>query len=103
MPSQLELIASAIAMSETLLTLAEQQDWQQFSQINQQRQTVLTQLDLQSVQTTPDQHQQLQQKMSSLITLNSQIEAICRQQRDEIADSIKQLNKGKTAKNAYSK
>jgi hypothetical protein len=102
MPSQIELIVKGITMSKSLLRFAENEEWQQFSELELQRQSILSKLDLQTAQVSDSQYDELQQAMTSLITLNSQIETICRQQRDEIADHLKQLNTGKNAKNAYS-
>jgi len=102
MSSQIELIVKGIGMSKALLQLAEQQDWKQFLELTQKRQEVLSKLDLQSASVNASQHDEIQQKMTLLMKLNDQIEAVCKQQRSEIADNLKQLNKGKNAKNAYS-
>jgi len=102
MTSQIELIVKGIDMSKTLLRLAEQQEWQQLLELTQQRQETLSKLDLQSESVNSSQHAEIQKKMTLLLELNDQIEIVCRQQRSEIADNLKQLNKGKNAKNAYS-
>jgi len=102
MSSQIELIVKGIDMSKALLQLAEQQEWQQFLELTQQRQETLSKLDLQSASVNASQHEEIQQKMTVLMKLNDQIETVCKQQRSEIVDNIKQLNKGKNAKNAYS-
>ena len=102
MSSQIELIVKGIDMSKALVKLAEQQEWQQFLELTQQRQETLSKLDLQSASVNASQHEEIQQKMTLLMKINDQIEAVCMQQRSEIADNLKQLNKGKNAKNAYS-
>ncbi len=87
MSSQIELIVKGIDMSKALLQLAEQQEWQQFLELTQQRQETLSKLDLQSASVNASQYDEIQQKMALLMKLNDQIETVCKQQRNEIVDN----------------
>ena len=76
MSSQIELIVKGIDMSKALLQLAEQQEWQQFLELTQQRQETLSKLDLQSASVNASQYDEIQQKMALLMKLNDQIETV---------------------------
>lgn len=102
MSAMLDLIATLISESEQLLTLANDEQWDAFVKLEQQRQNHLDRLDLRDVNLSQEEHATIQQQMQALIALNTQIETQCRQQRDTIAAELKKINQSHKIKKAYS-
>ncbi len=102
MSSPLPLICTLIAESEALITLAESANWDVCASLEQTRQAKLKTLDLQHVELSEQEHQQVQIKMQHLIQLNTQLKAVCQQQRTETIGELSKLTAGSRAKKAYS-
>jgi hypothetical protein len=102
MSSALALVATLISESEKLLSLAESEQWDTFSEIEQARQNNIKQLDLRNVSLPEQKNTELRSQMQVLIALNSQIEAIFREKRSEAAAELRKINQGSKAKKAYS-
>lgn len=102
MSSALMLVATLISESERVISLSETDQWDDFSEQEQARQSLIKQLDLRNVNLSEQQDQELRRQMQSLIALNSQIELICAEKRSEIVSELKKLDQGSKAKKAYS-
>lgn len=98
----LDLIRTLISESEQLLSFANDEQWDAFVELEQQRQNHLNQLDLREMHVSEDEHATIQQQMQALISLNAQIETQCRQQRDVIATELKKMQQSHKIKKAYS-
>jgi hypothetical protein len=102
MSSVLTLVASLIVESERILSLAQAEQWDIFSEQEQVRQTHIKQLDLRNVNLSEQKSLEMRNKMQELIALNSQITTICQNKRTEIVSELKKINQGSKAKKAYS-
>lgn len=101
--STLKLISQGIEKSKQLLELAEEGDWDAFSQLEAERQSNLESLQLGGFNNLTDaQHAEVQKQMEMLIDLNRKLEEVCRQQRSDFADKMKTFTQGNKAKKAYS-
>ena len=101
MSSALDLVTTLISESEQLVSLAESEEWGAFSELEQERQSHVKQLDLRSVDLPEQQNLELRNQMAVLIVLNDKIEAICREKRSKTVKDLKKLNQGNKAKKAY--
>ena len=101
MLSALDLVTTLISESEQLVSLAESEEWDAFSELEQERQSHVKQLDLRSVDLPEQQNLELRNQMAVLIVLNDKIEAICREKRSKTVKDLKTLNQGNKAKKAY--
>lgn len=99
---EFKLVLDGIDKSKQLLVLAEAGEWEQFSELEQQRQSLLSGLRLESLELTGAQYAQVHAKMAELIDLNDQLENICRQQRSELAKQLQKIAHGNKATKAYS-
>ena len=99
---ELDLVIDSINKSKQLLVLAETGEWEQFSELEIQRQTNLAGLRLEGLNVTHTQYAELHSKMTELIDLNDQLEVICRQQRSELAKQVQKISHGNKATKAYS-
>jgi hypothetical protein len=100
--STLKQILQGIEKSKQLLELAEASDWDAFSQLEEERQLDLSNIQLQALELSDEQHAHIHNQMQILIDLNTQLEHVCRQQRSELADEMKKFSQGNKAKKAYS-
>lgn len=101
MSSALDLVTTLISESEQLVSLAESEEWDAFSELEQERQSHVKQLDLRNVDLPEQQNLELRNQMAVLIVLNDKVEAICREKRSETVKDLKTLNQGNKAKKAY--
>ena len=99
---EFKLVIDGIDKSKQLLVLAEAGEWEQFSELEQQRQSLLNRLRLENLELTGAQYAEVHSKMAELIDLNDQLENICRQQRSEIAEQLQKISHGNKATKAYS-
>jgi flagellar protein FliT len=99
---EFKLVIDGIDKSKQLLVLAEAGEWEQFLELEHQRQSLLSGLSLENIGLTGAQYAEVQTKMAELIDLNDQLEAICRQQRSELAKQIQKISHGNKATKAYS-
>lgn len=99
---ELDLVIDSINKSKQLLVLAETGEWEQFSELEIQRQANLAGLRLEGLDVTHTQYAELHSKMTELIDLNGQLENICRQQRSELAKQVQKISHGNKATKAYS-
>jgi len=102
MVPEFKLVLDGIAKSKQLLALAKASNWEQFSELEQQRQALLKGLQLEHIELTGAQYAEVHSKMAELIDLNDQLENICRQQRSEIAEQLQKISHGNKATKAYS-
>ena len=100
--SALTSISKCIDKSKQLLDLAKLGDWDGFSQLESQRQSELLDIQLQGLDLSDSQHEHLNNQMQILIDLNTELEQLCRQQRSELSDQMKNFTQGNKAKKAYS-
>lgn len=97
-----KLISQSIDKCNRLLELADSKEWEAFIELEAQRQAELQTMQLDALDLTESQYGEIQNQMKILIDLNMQLEQVCRQQRSDLADQMKDLNKGHKAKKAYS-
>ena len=99
---EFKLVLDGINKSKQLLVLAEAGEWESFSELEQQRQSLLSGLSIENLELTGAQYAEVHTKMSELIDLNDQLENICRQQRSELAKQLQKISHGNKATKAYS-
>ena len=99
---EFKLVLDGIDKSKQLLALAEAGEWEQFSELEQQRQSLLSGLNLDTLELTGAQYAQVHSKMTELIDFNQQLEAICRKKRAEVAKQLQKISHGNKATKAYS-
>lgn len=103
MSSTLSLISQGIEKTTQLLKLAEADDWDAFNQLEEQRQSDFSSLQLENLNNLTDaQHAEVQHQMEILVDLNRQLEDLCRQQRSDLSEQMKKVTQGNKAKKAYS-
>lgn len=94
-----ETIGQGIALSERLIQIAEQGDWEVFQKLEPQRQALVKQLDVSTVD--PDEVTQVREGLAQLISLNEQLEQLCQSQRTELLQQLQLLKKSDKARKAY--
>ncbi|WP_161604002.1 flagellar protein FliT [Methylophaga lonarensis] len=92
-------IGQGIALSERLIQIAEQGDWEVFQKLEPQRQALVKQLDVSTVD--PDEVTQVREGLAQLISLNEQLEQLCQSQRTELLQQLQLLKKSDKARKAY--
>ena len=101
--STLTLISQGIDKSTQLLKLAKADDWDAFHELEAERQSDFTNLQLENLNNLTDaQHAEVQKQMAMLVDLNQQLEEVCREQRSDLSDQMKKFTQGNKAKKAYS-
>jgi Fe-S cluster biosynthesis and repair protein YggX len=101
--STLKIISQGIDKSTQLLKLAEADDWDAFHELEAERQSDFTSLQLGKLNNLTDaQHAEVQKQMAMLVDLNQQLEEVCREQRSDLSDQMKKFTQGNKAKKAYS-
>lgn len=99
-PTQI-LITTLILQSERLLSLAEIDQWDDFSVLELERQRHLKQLDLAELSLAEQASIDLRNNVQALMNLNDRLEVTCRKKRKNIAADIEKINQGNKAKKAY--
>ncbi|NQY25778.1 MAG: flagellar protein FliT [Piscirickettsiaceae bacterium] len=102
MSSILNSVLDGITKSKQLLGLAEAGEWEQFLELEEQRQATLSILTLDNLDLTQQRYDEIKEQMTQLIELNEQLETVCQQQRSFLVKELKKLSKGTQAKKAYS-
>lgn len=102
LPLSLKLILEGISNSKRLLDMAEAEDWELFLELEAQRYTSLIDLKLEAVGPTAEQYVEIHSRMNELIDLNDRIEIVCRRQRSDLVEQLKEFKKGAKAHKAYS-
>ena len=102
MSSILDSVLEGIKKSEQLLGLAESGEWEQFLELEEQRQATLAVLKLDNLDLNEQQYAEMHEQMNQLISLNEQLDIVCRQQRAHLVTELQKLSKGTKAKKAYS-
>ncbi|NOQ94572.1 MAG: hypothetical protein GQ547_08075 [Methylophaga sp.] len=97
-----DLVNSGIAKSKSLLLLAEEQEWDQFTELDVERQAVLRSIKLEGLMLSDVENDRLHELMNQLISLNEQLEAVCTQQRSDAAEELQKIRKGNKVNKAYS-
>ncbi|MCC5796391.1 MAG: flagellar protein FliT [Methylophaga sp.] len=92
-------IGQGIALSERLIQVAEQGDWEVFQKLEPQRQALVKQLDVSTVDT--DEVTQVREGLAQLISLNERLEQLCQTQRTELLQQLQVLKKSDKARKAY--
>lgn len=97
-----ELVLDCISRSKSLLIVATEDNWEQFSELEEKRQQQLNKINLENLQLSDSEHEEISTLMNELITLNQQLSSACEQQRKTAMQEFKNLNQGIKANNAYS-
>lgn len=84
-----------------MLDLAKAEDWDAFIELEKECQSEILNLQLQGLDLSSAQYDELNKQMHTLIDLNQQLVQVCRQQRSEVAGKMKGFIKGKAATKAY--
>jgi putative cell wall-binding protein len=101
--SVLSLILQGIDKSKQLLDFAESGDWEAFNQLEAQRQSELSAIQLQGLDLNEAQYAEINDQMQILIDLNTKLEQVCRQQRSDLTEEMKKFTKSNKAIKAYSR
>jgi hypothetical protein len=98
----LNLVLDAINKSKQLLLLAQESKWEDFVIADAERQALLLNLDLTTLELSEEENDKLHSQMSELLLLNKELELICEKQRANIAKELKQFKKKNNVAKAYS-
>ncbi len=96
-----DLILDLIGKSKQLLLLAKEQKWDDFVVADAERQALLVNLDITSLELSEDENDKLHSQMSELILLNKELELVCDEHRTNIAKELKQFKNKKNVAKAY--
>jgi len=97
----LDLVEEAIEKSKQLLSLSEKSEWDQFFDLEDERQGVLKRINTKQIELSISDNSELYQQLTELMALNEQLEKVCSQQRTEIADELRKINQGNKVNKAY--
>jgi len=97
----LDLVEEAIEKSKQLLSLSEKSEWDQFFDLEDERQGVLKRINTKQIELSISDNSELYQQLTELMALNEQLEEVCSQQRTEIADELRKINQGSKVNKAY--
>ena len=97
-----DLVSEGISKSKALLLLAESSEWEQFSDLDAERQEILRSINLDNLVLSDSEHNTLQALMNELITLNTQLESLCIKQRSDVVQELQKISKGNKVSKAYS-
>ena len=96
------LITDAIKKSKQLLTLSNESKWEQFVELETQRQALIKAINLENTELLEQDYNDLHIQMNELISLNKKLESICLKQRNIIANELKSYRKNNKVAQAYS-
>lgn len=97
-----DLILDCVNKSKSLLTLSSQERWEQFSDLEEERQQQLSKINLEALHLPENEYDELSALMNELISLNQQLSLECEQQRKIAMREFKKINQGIQANKAYS-
>ncbi len=97
-----DLIQDVTEKSKQLLALAKESNWDEFSKLNTERQSILLNFDFENMNLSERDSDRLYAKMSELVILNDELESICVTQHGEIASELQNITQGAKAVQAYS-
>lgn len=97
-----ELLEDITKESKQLLSLAEDSKWDEFSSLNDKRQSALRNVDFINIDLSEQDSSKIHKQMSKLISLNNKLESICVEERDTIAGELKNMRKNAKVAHAYS-
>jgi len=95
-------VTDAITKSKALLLLAESEKWDEFTELATQRQQEISSINLENLNLSDSDNEQLHSLITELIALNEQLEKSCINQRSEAADALQKIRKGNKVSQAYS-
>jgi len=95
-------ISVGIAKSKAQILLTESEQWDEFTELEPQRQEVLQSINSANITFSDDENERLHSLMNELIKLNEQLEIICIQQRSSAAEELQKIRKGNKVHKAYS-
>ena len=98
----LDLMQDVTEKSKQLLLLAKESKWDEFSVLNTERQSILLKFDFENMNLSERESDKLYDQMSELVILNDKLESICVNQRDDIANELKNITHGAKVTKAYS-
>ena len=96
-----DLMVDVTEKSKRLLMLANESKWDEFSILNEERQTILLDFDFESIHLSEQDSDKLYRQMSELVTLNNKLESICVTERDNIAGELQNIRQGAKVTHAY--
>jgi len=94
-------ISDAIGKSEQLLLLSQQSKWDDFLELDAERQALISGFDFKDISLSEADYTKLQHQMNKLISLNEKLESTCLAQREEIAGEMKKIRKNNKVAQAY--
>ena len=97
-----ELVSNCIAKSNSQVLLAESEQWDEFTKLENERHALLQLINLENLSLSESDNEHLHSLMSELIALNNQLEEICSQQRSVAAEELQKVRKGSKVSKAYS-
>ena len=93
------MLGQILQMSQTMLALAEQDEWEQVEVLQRDRQQLMEQaLPLDPALTNPDS---AAAQIKEILGLDQQITELARSQQKEIGQVLGKLNQGRAATRAY--
>jgi len=102
MTATIDIVKQGIALSQQSLLLAEAEDWDAFTALEHDRQSLLKAVTITSEEMSPEQIDVLRIDMQQLIELNVQLEKACLQHRNVAAKELQKFQKNSKAHKAYS-
>jgi len=97
-----DLTTDVIVISKQLIVFAEESKWDEFSELDAKRQSLVRSINVESLELSDEDNVVFRDLLNEMISLNEQLGIICTEQREELAGKLKELRVGAKAKKAYS-
>lgn len=99
--NQQAVIQKAIELTHQVIALAESGEWESFSELEKDRESLIQKIDTSLVNASESEYYRSQ--LQTLIELNKTLEQLCHQYRQEAMTELKSMKKGASAVQAYKK
>jgi len=102
MAFSLDTVTEIIKKSKQLLMLSAESKWEEFANLEEKRQLLIKAINLENTVLLEKDYNDVYMQMNELISLNKQLESICLEQRNIIANELKSYRKNNKVAQAYS-
>ncbi len=102
MAFSLNTVTEIIKKSKQLLMLSAESKWEEFANLEEKRQILIKAINLENTVLLEKDYNDVYMQMNELISLNKQLESICLEQRNIIANELKSYRKNNKVAQAYS-
>jgi two-component sensor histidine kinase len=97
-----DLATDIIVISRQLVLQAEASQWEEFTELDAKRQSLVRSLNLEHIELSDQDNIRFRSLMNEMISLNEQLGTICTEQRSVLAKKLTEIRLGAKATEAYS-